>query len=78
MDRFRMPTGGSNEDLRVKLLAFADAIDDLGLADEFDACGHELTVAGLRQMKGDFTTAKASRAMRWPFKVGATSVLVPV
>jgi len=40
MDRFRMPQGSGDEELKAKARAFAAAIRELALNDEFSAHGH--------------------------------------
>ncbi len=75
MDRFRMPTGESDEDLRTKLRAFADAIDELALADEFAALGHEDDTAALRQMATDFHESEGEQGTALASQVGATRVI---
>jgi hypothetical protein len=72
MDRFRMPTGGSDEDLRTKLRAFADAIEDIGLAGEFEELGHEGPVAELRQTAEDFRGSEGEQGDALANQVGAT------
>jgi hypothetical protein len=72
MDGFRMPTGTGDEELRTKLRAFADAIDDLGLADEFESIGHTDTAADLRQMAEDFRGSEGEQGDALAEQVGAT------
>jgi hypothetical protein len=72
MDRFRMPTGGSDEDLRTKLRAFADAVEALGLAGDFEALGHDDPVAELRQTAEDFRGSEGEQGDALAEQVGAT------
>jgi hypothetical protein len=72
MDRFRMPTGGGDEDLRTKLRAFADAIEDLGLVEAFEAIGHDAPAAELRQMAEDFRGSEGEQGDALAQQVGAT------
>lgn len=72
MDRFRMPTGGSDEDLRTKLRAFADAIEELGLAAKFEELGHDDPAAELRQTAEDFRGSEGEQGDALAEQVGAT------
>jgi hypothetical protein len=72
MDRFRMPTGGSDEELRTKLNAFADAIEDLGLVAKFEEIGHDDPAAELRQTAKDFRGSEGEQGDALANQVGAT------
>lgn len=75
MERFRMPVGGSDENLRVRLRAFANAIDELALADDFAALDHEDTAEDLRTMADDFEGTEGEQGGALAEQVGATRMI---
>jgi hypothetical protein len=78
MDRFRMPYGSGDTELRAKLLGFADAIEELGLAADFVDLGQEETPASLRQMAADFEGSEGDQGGALGEQAGATAVIPAV
>ena len=75
MDRFRMPQGDNDDVLRAKLRAFADAIEELGLAADFAAVGLTVTPADLRLMATDFEGLEGEQGVARGEQVGATATI---
>lgn len=75
MDRFRMLQGTSDDESRTKLIAFADAIEDLGLGDELAALGQEQTPASLRLMAENFQGTEGDQGNALADQTGATKAI---
>jgi hypothetical protein len=76
MDRFRMPYGSGDEELRGKLRAFADAIEDLDLAAALGALGQEETPGSLRQLAKDFDESEGEQGVALGGQAGATAAIL--
>lgn len=73
MDRFRMPHGNNDVVLAAKLRAFADAIDELSLADELAGHANVETAASLRAMATAFESGEGDQSDAFSGRVGATA-----
>ncbi len=73
MDRFRMPHGNNDAQVVAKLRAFADAIDELALANELDGHGNSETAASLRAMATAFETSEGEQGGAIAGRTGATA-----
>lgn len=79
MDRFRMPQGSGDSELRIKALAMAKAIRDLNLADEFTAHGHdEDAAADLEEQAAGFKGSEGEQGVALAEQAGATAALPEV
>ena len=84
MDRFRMPQGNGDEELKAKARGFARALRDLSLNEAFaglghigeDEEGHALTPdAILEQMAADFQTGAGEQGNALSDQAGATHAI---
>ena len=84
MDRFRMPQGSGDGELKAKARAFAAAIRELSLNDEFAAHGHAdeddngnpiAPNAVLDRMADDFEAGEGSQGTALSIRAGATSAI---
>lgn len=74
MERFRMPDGNSDSRLIAKARAFATAIRELALNDEFEAHGHTAdTAAHLEQMAATLEGSEGEQGTALGKRVGATA-----
>jgi hypothetical protein len=70
-----MPQGTSDEELRTKLIAFADAIGDLELVDAFDDLAQEETPSSLRLMAKNFKDTEGDQGNALAEQTGATKTI---
>ena len=75
VDRFRLPAGESDAVLAATLRAYAEAIRELDLADEFEAMDHEETAGDLDTMAKTFEKSEADQGEALAGRVGATKVI---
>jgi len=84
MDRFRMPQGSGDGELKTKARAFAAAIRELSLNDEFAAHGHGdedengnpvAPDAVLDGMAGEFEAGEGSQGNALSTQAGATQAI---
>ena len=76
MDRFRMPRGNNDAELAARGDAFADAIVELELADEFAANGYEGDLAAdLRKEAKDVRDTESDQGGALSVQAGVTAVL---
>ncbi len=73
MDRFRMPHGNGDTELAAKLRGFADAIEELDLADALAEHNFVLTTDELRQMADDLTSGTGDQGVARSKQTGATA-----
>jgi hypothetical protein len=76
MARFRMPHGQSDSDLAVSARAFAVAIRELELNDEFEAHGHpQDTATDLEEMIEEFSGSEGGQGTALGNRAGATAAI---
>lgn len=75
MDRFRMPYGSGDTELRNKLRAFADGIEELDLAAALDELAQEETPTSLRKIADNFEGDEGDQGGALGKQVGATKVI---
>ncbi|MFN0078451.1 MAG: hypothetical protein ACKVY0_18495 [Prosthecobacter sp.] len=74
MDRFRMPGGSGDEELKARARGMAAAIRALALNDEFEAHGHGAdTAADLEEMVADLNESEGTQAIVLGEQAGATA-----
>jgi hypothetical protein len=76
MDRFRMPGGRGDEELKARARGMAAAIRDLSLNDEFEAHGHSSdTAADLQEMIAEFEESEGEQGTALGQQAGATATI---
>ena len=75
MNRFRMPHGDGDTELKTKLNGFADAIDELGLLAALAEHNLIVTTAGLRQMAVDLIAGAGAQGLALGKQAGATAAI---
>ena len=75
MSKFRMPHGRGDEVLKTRANAMADAIDDLGLADEFEGHGLVDFATTLRNAAQNFVVDSGAQGVAQSKQSGATQAI---
>ena len=76
MDRFRMPGGRGDEELKARARGMAAAIRDLSLNDEFEGHGHgEDTAADLEESISEFEASEGEQGAALGQQAGATATI---
>jgi hypothetical protein len=76
MDRFRMPSGSGDIELKSVALGMAQAIRDLSLNDEFEAHAHGAdTAAELEEMVAEFASSEGAQGTALGTQAGATATI---
>jgi hypothetical protein len=76
MDRFRMPSGTSDTDIKSTALGMVQAIRDLSLNDEFEGHAHGVdTAADLEEMVEEFEKSEGAQGTALGHQAGATATI---